>query len=420
MEKVTGSPDEPRPLRFINQSLTSYIDKLGYVWISAEITQWNERRGAVYGTFEEEGHSFAFSIWSGRNPILPDPLPAVGDQVIALVTPSFWTKRGQIQLEIAEIRHAGIGQLVVQIEERRQRLAAEGLFGEERKQPWPLLPKVIGLVVGQQTMAEQDVKRNVLARWPGAQFRVEHAPMQGEGCAPGVIAALEVLEADPDVEVIIVARGGGDYRDLIGFSDETLIRFVAAMGTPVISAIGHEPDNPILDNVADFRASTPTGAGQAVVLDAVGEFEAIARQRRYLRQSLMRYLHSEADRLEGLRARLSRPDALLGQWRDQLQSLRGQLAHLVLRRLDQEHAQLGALRATLDALSPNQVLARGYALALVNGNVISTIEDAPIGTQLAVRLRDGSLQTAVLAAVPGGQSPASPPANPSSSGVSDA
>lgn len=400
MDKVTGSPEEPRPLRFINQSLTSYIDKLGYVWISAEITQWNERRGAVYGTFEEDGHTFSFSIWGGRNPVLPDPLPTVGDQVIALVTPTFWTKRGQIQLEIAEIRQAGIGQLVVQIEERRQRLAAEGLFDPELKKAWPLLPKCIGLVVGQQTMAEQDVKRNVLARWPGAQFRVETAPMQGEACAPGVIAALEVLEADPDVEVIIVARGGGDYRDLIGFSDETLIRFVAAMDTPVISAIGHEPDNPILDNVADYRASTPTGAGQAVVLDAVGEFEAIARQRRYLRQSLMRHLHSEADRLEGLRARLSRPDALIGQWRDQLQSLRGQMAHLMIRRLDQEHAQLGTLRATLDAISPTQVLNRGYALAMVNGNVISSVEDAPIGTQLVVRLSDGSVQTAVLSTFP--------------------
>ena len=408
MEKITGTPDEPRPLRFVNESMTAYIDKLGHVWISAEITQWNERRGATYGTFEEDGHAFAFSIWSGNRPLLPDPLPQVGDQVIALVTPSFWTKRGQVRLEVVEIRHAGIGQLVAMVEERRQRLAAEGLFDPDRKQTWPLLPRSIGLVVGQQTMAEQDVKRNALARWPGAQFRVITAPMQGDDCAPGVIAALETLEGDPEVEVIVIARGGGDYRDLVGFSDEELVRYVAAMRTPVISAIGHEPDHPILDDVADYRASTPTGAGQAVVLDAVGEFEAIARQRRYLRQSLMRVLHTEADRLEGLRARLSRPDALIRQWRDQVQSLHGQLAHLMIRRLDHEHAQLGTLRATLDALSPNRVLARGYALAMVHDNVITSVADAPIGTQMVVRLSDGSVQTAVLATTP------TPPAESSS------
>lgn len=405
MEKVTGTPDEPRPLRFVNESLTTYIERLGSVWISAEITQWNDRRGAIYGTFEEDGHAMSFSIWSGRHPVLPDPLPNVGDQVIAKVKPSFWTKRGQIQLEVAEIRQAGIGQLVAQIEQLRQRLAQEGLFDADKKRTWPLLPTCIGLVVGQATMAEQDVKRNALARWKNAQFKVITTPVQGPECAPGVIRALEILEADTDVEVIIVARGGGDYRDLVGFSDEALIRYVASMRTPVISAIGHEPDHPILDDVADYRASTPTGAGQVVVLDAEGEHEAIARQRRYLRQHLLRTLGYENDRVAHLRAQLRRPDALFAQWQDQVVSLRGQLAHLVIRQLDRAHGELATLRATLDALSPNQVLERGYALALVNDTVITSIADAPIGTQMVVRLGDGSLHAAVLATTPNSTNP---------------
>ncbi|WP_336249911.1 exodeoxyribonuclease VII large subunit [Stomatohabitans albus] len=400
MDNVTGTPEEPRPLRFVNESLTAYIDKLGFVWISAEITQWNTRRGAVYGTFEEDGHAFSFSIWQGRRPVLPDPLPKVGDQVVAKVTPTFWTKRGQIQLDVVEVRQAGIGQLIVQIEERRQRLAQEGLFDPDRKRTWPLLPQKIGLVVGVQTMAEQDVKRNALARWPGATFEVVNTPVQGADCAPQVIQALERLEADPAVEVIIVARGGGDYRDLVGFSDESLVRFVADMTTPVISAIGHEPDHPILDDVADYRASTPTGAGQVVVLDAIREYEEIQRQRRYLHQTVHQFLDHEHERIQTLRTHIARPDALVAQWHEQIAHLREQLAHIVLRNLDLHRANIATLRATLDAISPNQVLERGYALAMVNGDVISSIDQAPIGTQLTVRLRDGSLHSAVLATVP--------------------
>lgn len=384
------------PLAFVSENLAAYVEKLGYVWISAEITEWNPRGSNTYGTFEDGDYKFGFSIFSGDRCDLPTEPIRLGDQVTALVTPRFWAKGGRTSLKVKAIRLAGIGALIAQVEERRMRLRAEGLFDPAHKKTWPLLPSCIGLVVGEQTMAERDVITNAQALWPHVTFRVVRARVQGPECAPSVIEALRVLEADDQVEVIIVARGGGDYRDLVGFSDEALIRYVHAMTTPVISAIGHEPDHPILDDVADARASTPTGAGKMVVMDTVSEFQFIAEQRRRVQTYMSQRIVREGERIHHLRARLLSPETQIRLMGEDIARKRDRINQAITRLLDSEHAKIEKATATLRALSPHRVLERGYALAYVNGSVITQAADAPIGTTITLAFQDGKVDTAVL------------------------
>jgi exodeoxyribonuclease VII large subunit len=260
--------DAPWPVGLLSAKVKGWIDRLGTVWVEGEITQWGVSGGNVYGKLKDldQDATVSFTIWSSVKAKIPADLKQ-GDRVIALVKPNYWVKGGTLTMQVFEMRHVGLGDLLERLERLRQTLRAEGLFDTSRKRPLPFLPHCVGLITGRDSDAEKDVLRNAQLRWPAVEFRVVHAAVQGERAVADVTAALRQLDSDPDVDVIVVARGGGDFQNLLVFSDESLVRTAAACLTPIVSAIGHEADRPLLDDVADLRASTPTDAAKRVVPD---------------------------------------------------------------------------------------------------------------------------------------------------------
>ncbi|BDZ49662.1 hypothetical protein GCM10025867_19030 [Frondihabitans sucicola] len=281
MTIVTPPPtaESPWPVGLLAGKVRDWIDRLGTAWVEGEITQWNSSGGNVYGKLKdlEIDATISFSIWSSVRSKIPADLKQ-GDRVIAAIKPNFWVKGGTLTMQVFDMRHVGIGDLLERLERLRRQLASEGLFSSDRKRALPFLPQCIGLITGKDSDAEKDVLRNAQLRWPSVQFKVVHAAVQGERMVSEVTAALQRLDADPGVDVIIVARGGGDFQNLLGFSDEGLVRAAAAATTPIVSAIGHEADRPLLDDVADLRASTPTDAAKRVVPDVGEELQGFARR----------------------------------------------------------------------------------------------------------------------------------------------
>ena len=268
IETAPSTVDEPWPVALLSAKIKGWIDRLGAVWVEGEITQWGLSGGNVYGKLKDldADVTVGFTVWSSVKAKLPDDLKQ-GDRVVALVKPNYWVKGGSLTMQVFEMRHVGLGDLLERLERLRQALRTEGLFDLARKRPLPFLPGCIGLITGKDSDAEKDVLRNAQLRWPAVEFRVVHTAVQGDRASGEVTAALRSLDADPDVDVIIVARGGGDFQNLLVFSDETLVRTAASCVTPIVSAIGHEADRPLLDEVADLRASTPTDAAKRVVPD---------------------------------------------------------------------------------------------------------------------------------------------------------
>ena len=287
----------------------------------------------------------------------------------------------------------GLGDQLEKLERLRAQLRSEGLFDPARKKPIPFLPHVIGLVTGERSDAEKDIHRNAELRWPHVRFRTVHAAVQGDRCVPETIAALKTLDADPDVDVIVIARGGGDPQHLLGFSDERLLRAVAAASTPVVSAIGHENDHPILDDVADLRASTPTDAAKRIVPD-VAEQRAIVRQlRSRLATRLSLRIGHDIAQLEQLRSRpsLRAPESMLQSREQELFLLVSRGRETLRRSTESAQRRTEELRASLRALSPGATLARGYAIAHVAGGIIvRDAAQAPAGAQVVVTVGQGS------------------------------
>ncbi|MGZ6798123.1 MAG: exodeoxyribonuclease VII large subunit, partial [Nocardioidaceae bacterium] len=254
------TPEQPAPVRQIANLVAGWIDRLGAVWVEGQVAQLSRRQGmnTVFLTLRDAVADVSVSVTCSR--MLFDSLnpPVVeGASVVVHAKPTYYANRGTLSLRADDIRMVGLGELLARLERRRQLLAAEGLFARELKRPLPFLPTCIGLVTGQQSAAERDVLENARRRWPAVRFRVLNTAVQGPNAAGEVMEALRTLERDPEVDVIVVARGGGSVEDLLPFSDEGLLRVVHALRTPVVSAIGHEPDSPLLDLVADVRASTP-------------------------------------------------------------------------------------------------------------------------------------------------------------------
>ncbi|MBN9186649.1 MAG: exodeoxyribonuclease VII large subunit, partial [Microbacterium sp.] len=275
-----SSPDAPTSVARLNDTIRGFIDKWGSVWVEGEITSWNLRGGNVFGRLKDlaTDATISFRLWSKTLQRLPDDLKP-GDHVVACVKADYFVKAGDFSFTVSAMRHMGLGDQLERLERLRAQLRAEGLFDPARKRGIPFLPHCIGLITGERSDAEKDVHRNAELRWPQVRFRTIHAAVQGDRCVPETIGALKALDADPEVDVIVIARGGGDPQTLLGFSDERLLRAVAAASTPVVSAIGHENDHPLLDDVADLRASTPTDAAKRIVPD-VGEQRAIVQQLR--------------------------------------------------------------------------------------------------------------------------------------------
>jgi exodeoxyribonuclease VII large subunit len=387
--------DTPWPVSLFSSKIKGWIDRLGTVWVEGEITQWGVSGGNVYGKLKdlEVDATISFNIWSSVRAKVPADLKQ-GDRVVALVKPNYWVKGGSLTMQVFEMRHVGLGDLLERLERLRQSLRAEGLFDADRKKPLPFLPQVVGLITGRDSDAEKDVLRNAQLRWPAVEFRIAYAAVQGERAVGEVISALKKLDADPEVEVIIVARGGGDFQNLLVFSDEQLVRTAAACVTPLVSAIGHEADRPLLDDVADLRASTPTDAAKRVVPDVAEEIARVAQARSRIGTRVTNLISIEIDRLEQLRTRpvLANVNWLVDSRAEELSRYVARGSELLALKLDRAHARVGELAGHLRALSPQRTLDRGYAIAqLPDGGALRSVGDAPKGTQLLLTVADGKL-----------------------------
>jgi exodeoxyribonuclease VII large subunit len=396
---MTDAPptlEAPWPVALLSNKIRGYIERLGTAWVEGELTQWGVSGGNVYGKLKDlsEDATVGFTLWSSVRARLTSDFKQ-GDRVIALVKPNYWVKGGTLTMQVFDLRHVGLGDLLERLERLRAQLAAEGLFSASRKKPLPFLPHCIGLVTGKDSDAEKDVIRNAQLRWPAVNFRVVHAAVQGDRTVSEVTAAIRRLDADPEVDVIIVARGGGDFQNLLGFSDESLVRAAAACATPLVSAIGHENDRPLLDEVADLRASTPTDAAKRVVPDVTDELNRVQQARARLSTRLTGILTHETDRIGQLR---SRPVLSNGTWivdsrAEDLTRYVARGTELTGRIVERAGAVVAELRSQLRALSPQGTLDRGYAIAqLPNGHVLRTPGEAPPGTELLLTLAAGAIE----------------------------
>ncbi|SDJ33468.1 Exodeoxyribonuclease VII large subunit [Actinokineospora alba] len=403
---MTGSTaEEPWPVRTVARKISEWINRLGTVWVEGQLTQISARpgTGTAFLTLRDPAADVSMTVTCPTGLLrLHEPPLTDGTRVVVHAKPTFFMNRGTLSLRADEIRAVGIGELLARIERLRKLLAAEGLFDPKRKKRPPFLPRKIGLITGRASAAERDVLVNAKARWPAVDFRVENVAVQGALSVPQILDALSVLDKDPEVEVIVIARGGGSVEDLLPFSDETLCRAVSACRTPVISAIGHEPDTPLLDHVADLRCSTPTDAGKRVVPDVAEESTRI----RHLRDRARRALHGWVDRerrlLDSLRSRpvLADPLTPLARRAEQVDALAERGRRALLGRLAAEQSALAATRARLTTLGPAATLARGYAVVQLTDTdgtprVLRSIEDAPEGTRLRIRVADGALHAVV-------------------------
>ena len=389
-----SSPDAPTSVARLNETIHGFVERWGSVWVEGEITSWNVRGGNVYGRIKDLGvdAALSFRLWSSTLRRLPDL--KVGDHVVACVKADYYVRGGDFTFTVSAMRHMGLGDQLERLERLRAQLRAEGLFDPARKKPIPFLPRCIGLITGEKSDAERDVHRNAELRWPQVRFRTAHAAVQGDRCVPETIGALKALDADPDVDVIIIARGGGDPQSLLGFSDERLLRAVAAASTPIVSAIGHENDHPLLDDVADLRASTPTDAAKRVVPDVAEQRALVAQLRARLTGRLTQRLSHDIAQLEQLRTRpaLRSPESMVTSREHEIRMATARGRDIVERELDAATLRTAELRAGLRALSPGATLARGYAIALVDGDVIvRDAAQAPTGAQLVVTVGRGSL-----------------------------
>jgi exodeoxyribonuclease VII large subunit len=397
-QRMPDSPataENPWPVGLLGVKIRDYIDRLGSVWVEGELAQWGTSAGNVYGKLKDlnQDATVSFTIWSSVKARIPADLKH-GDRVVALVKPNYWVKGGTLTMQVLQMKHVGLGDLLERLERLRTQLTGEGLFELSRKKRLPFLPHCIGLITGKDSDAEKDVLRNAQLRWPAVDFRIVHAAVQGDRTVPEVISAIQRLDADPAVDVIIVARGGGDFQNLLGFSDERLVRAAAACSTPLVSAIGHEADRPLLDDVADLRASTPTDAAKRVVPDVTEELSRVQQARARLGTRLATYLHTETAGIGQLR---SRPALASASWivdmrSEELTRYVARGTELVERMLEQSTRQIDDLRSHLRALSPQRTLDRGYAIAQgLDGHVLRSAPDAPAGTGFTLTLATGRI-----------------------------
>jgi exodeoxyribonuclease VII large subunit len=388
---LVTSPESPAPLRQISLLVGQWIARMGAVWIEAEVTELKRRPGVCFLTLRDLEAKISTSAKCHVSVLDASPAPVVeGARVVVHAKPAFWEATGSFSLDIREIRPQGEGALLAQLENRRRALAAEGLFDPRLKRALPFLPCAIGLVTGKDSDAERDVIENARKRWPAVTFMVRHALMQGPQSATTMIKAIQELDHDDAVDVIVIARGGGSLHDLLPFSDEALIRAVANCTTPVISAIGHEPDHPILDDVADFRASTPTDAAKSVVPDIGEEQAGLANASERAARAVRRLIDTETTHLQHLRSRpsLAQPHTLIDAQADLLAGSLDRVRRAFGHRLERDREAITHQLARVQALSPLATISRGYAVVQTpDGHVLTAVNDVP--DEFTVRLADG-------------------------------
>jgi exodeoxyribonuclease VII large subunit len=381
------SAEAPVPVRTVLQLVGGWIGKLGRVWVEGQIAECTRRGSTVFLTLRDPVAAVSAQVICSRL-VFDVASPQVGARVVVWAKPDFNANRGSFALTALEIRAVGIGELLARLERLRRQLAAEGLFSAERKRPLPFLPGVIGLICGRESAAQRDVQENAERRWPAVRFRVEQTAVQGPYAVAEVIDALRKLDEDPDVDVIVIARGGGSVEDLLPFSDEALIRAVAACRTPVVSAIGHEQDTPLLDYVADLRASTPTDAAKRVVPDVAEQLALITQLRDRARRSVKGWLDRELAWLESIRSRpaIADPVREVERQAEQVDALLQRARMSLDGTLARAGDDIDHVRARLLALSPAGTLRRGYAIVQhADASVVRAAAEVTAGEKLTVR-----------------------------------
>ncbi len=397
---LESSAEQPVPVRTVARLIGNWIDRLGRVWVEGQVTGLRPRPGmsTVFLTLRDPVADVSITVTASRETCAG---LAEGARVVVWAKPSYYFNRGSLTLAALDIRPVGIGEMLARLERLRAMLATEGLFAPERKRPLPFLPETVGVICGRASAAERDVLETAARRWPAVRFRVEEVAVQGPYAVTEVISALARLDTDRRVEVIVITRGGGSVEDLLPFSDEALCRAVAATRTPVVSAIGHEPDTPLLDLVADRRASTPTDAGKLVVPDVAEQLTGIEHLRHRARRALYTRLEREVAALGGLRSRpvLAAPLEAVERRAADVAASRDRARRCLLGVLHRSENDLAHTRARVAALSPAATLARGYAVVQrADGAVVRAPRQVSVGDLIRIRLSEGELLAQVTSA----------------------
>jgi len=372
------SEQSPAPVRVISNLLHDYINRLSSIWIEGQVAQYRVRPGAnvQFLTLRDTDAEFSLKIMVNSALIgAMDPPLVEGQRIIIYGRCDFWAKQGSLQIVAREIRAVGLGELLAQLAALKEKLAAEGLFSPERKRPLPFLPRRIGLITGRQSDAMHDVLKNTKERWPAADFEIREVAVQGVSAVGEITAALKDLDA-LGLDVIVITRGGGSMEDLLPFSNEALVRAVSLAITPIVSAIGHEQDTPLLDFVADLRASTPTDAAKRIVPSVIEEHKNLADLRKRNMRSISSALEMNRLKLSEMRIRM-----------------RQQLIHLI----DSELTTVKHLRAQIRALSPAATLERGYAIVHDDtGQIVRDESQLAAGQVVNIRVSVGEFSATRL------------------------
>jgi exodeoxyribonuclease VII large subunit len=393
------SSEKPAPVRVVTEAIKEYLDRLGPIWIEGEISELNERSGGMaFMRLRDTSADMSLSVMCYKTVLASvQPLPA-NARVVIHAKASWYTKSGTLTMSAKEIRQVGVGELLARLEELKGVLAKEGLFNSDRKVSLPRLPNKVGLICGRNTDAMKDVVENARRRWPAVEFEIREVAVQGSAAVVEVSQALAELEARADVDVIIITRGGGSFEDLLPFSDESLVRLAGSCLTPIVSAIGHEKDSPLLDLVADYRASTPTDAAKRVVPDIAEEIADIDLIRQRLIRKVTHLLDFEISTISHLLTRpvMKDPMVIVTSRVDQISTARDRAARTMTALIDSEKRELKQVRAHLRSLSPQSTLDRGYSVAtLEDGAIARDAAKIPVGSNLTIRLAKGSLEATV-------------------------
>jgi exodeoxyribonuclease VII large subunit len=404
---LESSPENPQPLRLISNKVRGWIDRLGPVWVEAQLIGVSRRAGrTIFLTLRDRLAPVSASVTISATTLDSAGPLTEGATVIARLKPSYFEQSGRFSYYCDAITPVGEGRLLAQLEQTKRLLQVEGLFDPARKRPLPFLPRTVGLVTGADSAAERDVVENARRRWPAVRLLVRHALVQGSQAAEQVMAAVRRLDGHPEVDVIVIARGGGSLEDLLPFSDEGLVRAVAACRTPVVSAIGHESDNPILDLVADYRASTPTDAAKRIVPDAAEELARLRQVRQRMQNCVTTLVVREQEALTALRSRpvLADPTASFGLRMDEIHRLRDRSHRAIMLRLDADRTAVRHCLDRIRAVSPQATLERGYAILVGSaGQPVRSVTAVAMEEDVVAHLADGQLVAQVREIRPRGE-----------------
>ena len=394
------SSESPAPVRVVSEAIKEYVERLGPIWIEGEISELNERSGGMaFMRLRDTSVDMSLSVMCYKNVLAAvQPLPA-NARVVIHAKASWFTKNGSLTMSAKEIRQVGVGELLARLEALKGVLAAEGLFSADRKVALPKLPRKVGLICGRNTDAEKDVVENARRRWPAVEFEIREVAVQGAAAVVEVSAALRELESIEDVDVIIITRGGGSFEDLLPFSDESLVRLAASCETPIVSAIGHEKDSPLLDLVADYRASTPTDAAKRVVPDIEQEIADINKIRDRIYRRLVSTIDYELNQIAQLRNRpvMKDPSVMVKVRVDELNALRDRSNRGFKSLLEIEKKEIKGVIAHLRSLSPQSTMDRGYSVVQSDdGKIVRDATKLKAGSVLRIRAAKGEARASVL------------------------